>query len=76
MNTGKAGHYKYTGICCAHSPQTYSWPLFYDVLQVNCCACAVLIENMSITFISYKWETAMASQGHVTTALLKQADEE
>ena len=37
---------------------------------------AVLIENMSITFISNKWETAMTSQGHVTTASLKQAHKE
>ena len=37
---------------------------------------SLLIENtgMSISFISYKWETAMTSQVHVTTASLKQAN--
>ena len=29
-----------------------------------------------MTFISNKWETAMTSQGHVTTASLKQANKE
>ena len=36
---------------------------------------AVLTENMSITFISTKWETAMTTQGHGTTTSLKQANE-
>ena len=49
---------------------------FYDVLQVKCSAYAALIENISMTFISYVCETAMRSHGHVTTALLKQANEE
>ena len=49
---------------------------FYDVLQVKCSAYAALIENMSMTFISNKWETAMTSHGHVTTALLTQANKE
>ena len=31
---------------------------------------------MNITFISDKWETAMTSLGNVTTASLKQANEE
>ena len=31
---------------------------------------------MSQTFISNKWETALTSQGHVTTAPLKQANKE
>ena len=44
-----------------------------DVLQVKCCAFAVLIKNMSITFISNKWETAMTPHGPVTRASLKQA---
>ena len=39
---------------------------------VLCCP-AVLIEDMNVTFISNKWETAMTSQGHVTAALPKQA---
>ena len=47
--------------------------LFCDILQVNCCAYAVLNENMGITFLSSDWETAMTSQGHVTTASLEQA---
>ena len=42
--------------------------LFYNVLQVKCCAHGVQIENMSITFISNEWETSMTSQGDVTTA--------
>ena len=42
--------------------------LFYNVLQVKCCAHGVQIENMSIPSISNKWETAMTSQGDVTTA--------
>ena len=46
---------------------------FYDVLQVKCCAYAVLIENISLEFISNKWDTAMTSHDNVTTALLKQA---
>ena len=49
---------------------------FYDVLIVKCSAYAVLIENIRITFISNKWETAMASHGHETTASLKQANKE
>ena len=49
---------------------------FYDVLQIKCCAHAVLIENMSVTFISNKRETAMTSYCHVTTASLKQANKE
>ena len=48
----------------AHRWQTLNWPLFGDVLQVNCWAYAVLIESKDIT--------AMISQGHVTTASLKQ----
>ena len=31
---------------------------------------------MSKAFISNKWETALTSQGHVTTASLKQANKE
>ena len=49
---------------------------FYDVLQVKCSAYAALIENISMTFISYVCETAMRSHGHVTTALLKHANKE
>ena len=71
----RASSYTYTDISCAHRPQTYNWPLFYDVLQVNCCAYAVLIENLRITFISKKWKTAMTSQGHVTTAVKKEYTE-
>ena len=56
--------------------RTKNWPLFYDVLQFNCCAYAVRIKNMSIAFISNKWETAMTSQDHVTPASLKQANKE
>ena len=47
---------------------------FYDVLQVKCSGYVVLFKNMSMTFISNKWETAMTSYGHVTTASLKQAN--
>ena len=49
---------------------------FYDFMQVKCSANAVLIENMSITFISSKCETAMTSHGHVTRASLKQTNRE
>ena len=42
----------------------------------NCSSYAVVIEDMSLTFISNKCETAMTSQGHVTTALVKPAHEE
>ena len=37
------------------------WQLFYDNLQVNCCAYAVIIENIVIAFVSNKWETALTS---------------
>ena len=47
---------------------------FYDVLQGKCCAYAVLIQNISLEFISNNWDTAMTSHGNVTTALLKQAN--
>ena len=42
----------------------------------ECSSHAVLIEDMSLPFISNKWETAMTSQGHMTTASLKQANKE
>ena len=44
----------YTGIRCVHRPQTQNKQLFYDILQVNCFANAVLIENTNITVISNK----------------------
>ena len=50
--------------------------LFYDVLHAKCSASAVPIEVMSYAYISDKWETAMTSQGHVTTASLKQSHKE
>ena len=78
--------YHYKVHCCyltilipasvVHIGNRNNWPLIYDVLQVNVCAYAVLIEDMNITFISHKWETAMTSHGHVTTASLKQANKE
>ena len=39
-------------------------------------AYAVLNNNINLPFISINWETAMTSQGHVTAASLKQADNE
>ena len=36
----------------------------------------VPIEDMGQTFIAHERETAMTSQGHVTTASLKQANKE
>ena len=69
-------YYTYTHMGCAHRQQRSNLSLFYDVLQVNCCAYAVLIENMSKTFISNQWETAMTSQCHVTSASPKQANKE
>ena len=72
----KQNCYSYNGIGCAHRQQTSNWPLI--VPQINCCAYAVIIENMCITFIPVpnKLETTMTSQGHVTTASLKQANKE
>ena len=39
-------------------------------------SCKSTFVHMSITFISSKWETGKTSQGHVTTASLKQATKE
>ena len=47
---------------------------FHRIPQAKCSAYAILIENMSMTFIPNKLETAMTSHGHVTTASLKQAN--
>ena len=38
-------------ISCAHRQQTVNQPLFHDVLEVNCCAYAVLTESMSLPFL-------------------------
>ena len=39
-----------------------------STMQAYAYAYAVLMENISITFISYKSETAMTPQDHVTTS--------
>ena len=50
-------HHTDTGMGCSHRQQTLILLLFYDVLQVYCCANSVLTENTSITFISNRWES-------------------
>ena len=74
----KSPQYKYwytqTSIACAYRQHTQNWLLVYDVLHSKCSAYAALIEHMSKKFIFNKWEIAMTSQGHVTTASLKQAN--
>ena len=65
-----------TGIHCTHRQQTQNWPLFYDVQHAKCTSYAVQIKDMSKKFISNKWETAITSKGHMTTAALKQAHKE
>ena len=51
-------------------------PKIGDCFMMSCCTYAVLTENMSITFISTKSETAMTTQGHMTTVSLKQANKD